>query len=312
MVCSGLGLLCGTGFSGDVDFKALKNTACRTGLDHPAHTALYDVPVLRFYVHGLNDIGFVTPDGLSLPVRHTIQDREIKDRAAVGERRHIARKLYVGKGVRTLSDGRPLRALIRNHGIVLDNFNTGLLVQAKHDRILAEALHAKPRVILALRIRRETMTEIRKERVTGISDTGLDVLESVTSRINPTAKRRRNLIVNTGTINGIGETEYIFLKCRKRSDGLKGRTRRFSRLRRVVVKRKRFVLYEARVVTCVHRVGQTIVVVPRIGYQRFYLAGCDIGHDTARGTGIQRKLCRCDFQIRHELYKIAVCVGWTV
>ena len=156
------------------------------------------------------------------------------------------------------------------------------------------------------------MTEIRKEKVTGVSDTVLDVLESVTSRIDPTAKRRRNLIVNTGTIHGIGETDYIFLKCRNRNDGLKGRTRRFSRLRRVVVERKGFVLYEARVVTCVHRVGQTIVVVPRIGYQRFYLTGCDIGHDTARRTGIQRKLCRCDFQIRHELYKIAVGIGGTV
>ena len=156
------------------------------------------------------------------------------------------------------------------------------------------------------------MSEIRRKEVTGVPYSGLNVLETVTAGVNPTAKRRRNLIVNTGTINGIGETDYIFLKCRNRSDGLKGRTRRFSRLRRVVVKRKGFVLYEACIVTRVHRVGQTIVVVPRIGYQRFYLAGCDIGHDTARRTGIQRKLSGCDFQIRHELYKIAVGIGGTV
>ena len=220
--------------------------------------------------------------------------------------------MHVCKGVRTLTDGRLLRALIRDHGIVLDDFDTGLLVQAKHNRILAKPLHAEPRIIFALCVGRETMSEIRKEEVTGVPYTRLNVLETVTSRINPTAERRRNLIVNTGAIDDIGETDYIFLERRNRRDGLKGRARCLSGLRRVVVERKGFILHETCVVTRVHRVGQTIVVVPRIGYQRFYLAGCDIGHDTARGTGIQRKLCRCDFQIRHELYKIAVSVGGTV
>ena len=118
---------------------------------------------------------------------------------------------------------------------------------------------------------------------------------------NGASEFQADLRENTQVRDFFRGRDDAFLKaCHGRHD-LEGGTGGRSRLRRVIVQRRRQIIQKGTIVSGIHGSGKAIVVIPRVCDNRERTSGADIDDGTGGGARIQRKLRRGNIQIQNFL-----------
>ena len=126
------------------------------------------------------------------------------------------------------------------------------MVQSKHGRVFAEGGKALVRRIGAVRLHTEPVGQFSEEVVAGVLYALLDVLAVMTAGPDPALDRLGNLIVYTGTLDGVLEPYHALFQGRYSRDGLKGGARCLLGLGRVVVQRSGHIVLELAEISRVH------------------------------------------------------------
>ncbi len=111
-----------------------------------------------------------------------------------------------------------------------------------------------------------------------------------TARINPTFGRRRNIRILTLVLNLFFHAHNAFSQRRRRSNRLKGGTRRRPLLRRIVILRNRQIFLQAFKICRIYGIRKPVGIITRISHTGEQFAGFNVNHNAACRTGIQRKL----------------------
>ena len=125
--------------------------------------------------------------------------------------------------------------------------------------------------------------------------------------VNPAAGAGGNLLKNPMGFNHRIRSDEPFRQSRCRGNGLKGGARGRLLLQSVVVKGQGAILQQLIVVVPVYLVGQTVVVVARVGDAGQYLPRVRLHHHAGSGAGVQGQLGRRQLQIPYLLPQ--KCVG---
>ena len=132
------------------------------------------------------------------------------------------------------------------------------------------------------------MSHCGKEEVAGILYSVYNILSSVILRIYPALDMRSYLFINSGTVDNRIEIKSPLLQRRNRSQRFEGRTGRKLSLCGTIKQRQRKIRIA---LTKIIRIGDTIVVKTRVGYQSPYFTGFYICNHHGTVARIQRKLC---------------------
>ena len=213
----------------------------------------------------VGDVGGIPLNQRSVGAADLVDQAQFKHITPVGNRRHVASQLHVGVGVVALSHGGTLRSLRGQRRRILRYLDAGGVVQSEHGGILPDNVDAPLGGVHPVFIGGQLMRHIREEKVTGVLNRAHKVQLPMTARMNPALDRRENLVVLTGTVDGIGGADSPLLQRRDSHNRLERGPRRLQHLGGVVVKRQGQIFVQPVVIGRVHGSGQQVVVIAWVG-----------------------------------------------
>ena len=183
------------------------------------------------------------------------------------------------------------------------------MIQTEKGGVFAQGGKTLVRRIGAVRLHTEPVGQLGEEVVAGVLYAFLDVLAVMASGPDPALDGLGNLIVYTGTLDGVLKSYHaLFQGCHSR-DGLKGGTGGLLGLRGVVVKGSGHVVLELAEVSRVHAARHQVIVIAGICDQGSDFACFYVRHHHSCRTRVKSQLRRRQLQVGYLFLDKLVGVG---
>ena len=265
MVCMLITLLSGTCLPGYADAAGINFRKDTAVLYHALHTGIYCIPGGWRDSFDLLAFGFIFFLDCAIHLFYPVEQRKLVESSLICNCCNISCKLACRKVVVALSHSRTYRVFRRYLRICFRYFKTRRFTQTEHLSVFFQLLQTDVTGIGSVFLNTQLITQVIKIFVTGIGYTADDIHGSVTAGIDPAANRWADVVINTVTVNcrikcnrSLRQTGYSWQR-------LISRTGCCRLLSGTVVKRQRGIRIQFIEICTVHRIGQAVVIISRIG-----------------------------------------------